>query len=291
MLLPAHCRRRRASVYFILVRTDSTAPVNARISYTRSNPGHKILFFWLGYGWMITFPKNLTNDNTTIISPLLSGTYPKTANFFFKKIKWASILMYRGFPSPLFMATPILLQAVLDQFRQLFLTAQMNKNSTKERLIKRAVVCPGLLVKTWERRRLNVSSMHGWMDMDIFTCRTSFSYRRTTHASHILPLRLSRKEDFCDSFKKYGFASLALNLPIMKQWRDYYILDIGTLSSKRGALAKKKEKKHASLRVPHNFLCNNNLFLDFGYSFFSKNQSENKAMSSQIEEYLHFWPG
>ena len=68
--------------------------------------------------------------------------------------------------------------------------------------------------------------------------------------------------------KKYGFASLALNLPIMKQWRDYYILDIGTLSSKRGALAKKKEKKHASLRVPHNFLCNNNLFLDFGYSFF-----------------------
>ena len=156
----------------------------------------KYFFFWLGYGWMITFPKNLTNDNATIISPLLSGTHPKTANFFFKKIKWASILMYRRFPSPPFMATPILLQAVLDQFRQLFLTAQMNKNSTKERLIKRAVVCPGLLVKTWERRRLNVSSMHGWMDMDIFTCRTSFSYRRTTHASHILPLRLSRKEDF-----------------------------------------------------------------------------------------------
>ena len=162
----------------------------------------KYFFFWLGYGWMITFPKNLTNDNATIISPLLSGTHPKTANFFFKKIKWASILMYRRFPSPPFMATPILLQAVLDQFRQLFLTAQMNKNSTKERLIKRAVVCPGLLVKTWERRRLNVSSMHGWMDMDIFTCRTSFSYRRTTHASHILPLRLSRKEDFGDSFKE-----------------------------------------------------------------------------------------
>ena len=74
----------------------------------------------------------------------------------------------------------------------------------------------------------------------------------------------------------------------MKQRRDYYILDIGTLWSKRGALAKKREKKHASLRVPHNFLCNNNLFLDFCYSFFflSKNQSENKAMSSQIEENL-----
>ena len=27
----------------------------------------------------------------------------------------------------------------------------------------------------------------------------------------------------------------------------------------------REKKKHASLRVPHNFLCNNNLFLDFGY--------------------------
>ena len=50
--------------------------------------------------------------------------------------------------------------------------------------------------------------------------------------------------------KKYGFASLALNLPIMKQWRDYYILDIGTLSSKRGALAKKKEKKTRKFACP-----------------------------------------
>ena len=240
---------------------------------------------------MITFPKNLTNDNATIISPLLSGTYPKTANFFFKKIKWASILMYRRFPSPLFMATPILLQAVLDQFRQLFLTAQMNKNSTKERLIKRAVVCPGLLVKTWERRRLNVSSMHGWMDMDIFTCRTSFSYRRTTHASHILPLRLSRKEDFCDSFKKIWIRITRLEFTNHEAMAR--LLHSGhwdTLVEER-SFGEKKEKKHASLRVPHNFLCNNNLFLDFGYSFFSKNQSENKAMSSQIEEYLHFWHG
>ena len=66
--------------------------------------------------------------------------------------------------------------------QQLFLTAQMKKNSsTKERLIKSgaAVVSRSLLVKTSVRRRLNVSSMHGWMDMDIFTCRTSFSTKRT----------------------------------------------------------------------------------------------------------------
>ena len=165
-----------------------------------------------------------------------------------KKIKWASILMYRRFPSPPFMATPILLQAVLDQFRQLFLTAQMNKNSTKERLIKRAVVCPGLLVKTWERRRLNVSSMHGWMDMDIFTCRTSFSYRRTTHASHILPLRLSRKEDFYDSFNNMD----SHHSPwIYQSWSNGAIITFWTLghSRRREELWRKKKRKNTQVCV------------------------------------------